>query len=51
MTVWHNFQANACSNKSSAKGAKGCCGGSSQGFCKKFNLAVVCGSETQMKRK
>ena len=30
---------------------KGCCGGSSHGFCEKFNLAVVRGSETQTKRK
>ena len=26
-------------------GAKGCCEGSSHGFCEKFNLAVVRGSE------
>ena len=32
-------------------GAKGCCGGSSRESCKKFNLAVVRGSETQTKRK
>ena len=32
-------------------GAKGCCGGSSKGFCEKCNLAVVRGSETQTKSK
>ena len=56
MTVWHNFQANKSSKKSSARlfwvsGAKGCCGGSSYGFWEKFNLGVVYGSETQTKRK
>ena len=56
MAVWHNFQANKSSKKSSARlfwvsGAKGCCGGSSYGFWEKFNLGVVCGSETQTKRK
>ena len=28
-------------------GAKGCCNGSSHAFWEKFNLAVVCGNETQ----
>ena len=32
-------------------GAKECHGGSSHGFWEKFNLAVVCDSETQTKRK
>ena len=32
-------------------GTKGCCGGSSHGFCEKLNLAFVPGSETQTKRK
>ena len=56
MTVWHNFQANKSSKKSSARpfwvsGAKGCHGSSSYGFWEKFNIGVVCGSETQTKRK
>ena len=32
-------------------GAKECCECSSHGFCEKFNLAVVRGSETQTKKK
>ena len=32
-------------------GAKGCCGGASHWFWEKFSLPVVCGSETQTKRK
>ena len=56
MTVWHNFQANEGSKKSSARlfwvsAAKGCRGGSSYGFWEKFHLGVVCSSETQTKRK
>ena len=53
-TVWLNFQAK---KRRAAPGcfgfteAKGSCDGSSHGFCEKFNLAVVCGSETQTKRK
>ena len=31
--------------------ARGCCGGSSKGFCEKYNLAVVRGSETQTNSK
>ena len=55
-TVWHNFQANICSKKSSARllwvyWSKGCSGGSSQEFWEKFNLAVVRRSESRIKRK
>ena len=55
-TVWHNFQANTSSKKISTRlfwvsGAKGCRGGSSYGFWKKFKLGVVRGSETQTKSK
>ena len=32
-------------------GAKGCCCGSSRGFCEKFNLAVVHASDSQTNRK
>ena len=57
-TVWHNFQANTYSKKSSTRLFWGlleqkdaCCGGSSKGFCEKYNLAVVRGSETQTNSK
>ena len=55
-TVWHNFPVNTCSKKSIARlfwvyWSRGCCGGSSKGFCEKYNLAGVRDSETQTKRK
>ena len=31
--------------------AKRCCGGSSKGFCEKYNLAVVRGSELKRREK
>ena len=56
-TVWHNFQANTCSKKSSARlflallEQKDVVSVLPTGFCEKFNLAVVRGSETHDKMK
>ena len=57
-TIWHSFQANTCSKKSSAKlfwvywsKSRTGCGRSYHEFWENFNLPVVRGSETQTKRK
>ena len=57
--VCHNFQLSkyVLKEESTARlfgfntGTKGCCGASSYGFWEKFNIFVVCGSETQTKGK
>ena len=56
-TVWHNFQANTCSKKSSGRlflallEQKDVVSVLPTGFCEKFNLAVVRGSATHDKMK